>query len=146
MNNPLKQRNVLRQEFRQVHILDTAQDNNFFWFFVFVSRWTNWTVTRAVLLEVPRCKRTFGKFTNLFGLLVFQILRCSQNSFYCPHSVIIMVLRGKLFWTKSVGLNNFLCQDSRVDETKWVKRNLGDHAILWDHHGNWSEKSFQIVR
>jgi hypothetical protein len=48
---------------------------------------------------------------------MFKILGCGQNRLDGTHSIVIMILCGKLLRTKSVSLNNFLGQGTGLEES-----------------------------
>ena len=104
----LEEGNIISEELRHVYIHNAFKNKDFL------------CLLRTVLGYVVSCYRSraavyaalarhtdLGWDSRLFASgLVLQILSCGQNRLDGPHSIVIMVLRGKLLGTESVCLNN----------------------------------------
>lgn len=50
------------------------------------------------------------------------------------------LLRGQL-----EGAGDLFGEDFRITEAKRVQRDLSDHGVVWDHHGDGTEQSLQDI-
>jgi hypothetical protein len=75
----------------------------------------------------------------------FEETGCINDRLHSSHTIIIMILGGKLLGTESESGHHLLGENSTFEETEGIKLDFSNQCIIRNHHSDWSEKSLKVI-